>query len=720
MKIGMRPSFPLSGLRGGKGVLPSEVSATPPSNLKVEAIGQLFSITPSTGAAVTPLVVSPTANAVRFFAPYDYTNPAYYDLLVSLDGGTTVETHRCYVYQGRYIILPSGSNVTVGCDGRILTGHFVKLALDSVPSIGANPVTASIDINVAGVPLWSPSASHIQFSPTSERIFSIAGDTVERTVFISEYDGAMWTPPRFVILQPGRSTTVICSYRNVALACYDTLTVAVTAPTGATLTSDTAGMSLPSVPFTGVSRVCNNTTEFLSACAAALAGDEIVLNAGTYTLGSILTVSAFTANNAAGRLGMEGITLRGATGNKADVVIVGILNFINENASTQLAAIKDLTINSTDLAVGTSAGSLHFRCGKWSVTNIRVTGIVTTSTALVALTATGTRNLIVRFLDCEVDNGAEDLIDGNGANSGNIIEIIRCVGKRPANVASSQCITMHFGMHADIWGGLYTDSTAAHIDHDQHTSWCNAWFVTVTQGIGTGVAQILKTNAFGCTAALAPGVNIAGYKSWSVFNRLSGGNVYRESIPNVWIAHNFLKPLTGIGIRAFFNSVGGKKITYNIFENYNEAVLLGFYVSGATEVTEVVGNTVKSGNPAIFFQTGSLPGLLKNNAAAGNAVSLRIDGAGWVTGSHNTFDPTVSANYPAGTNDVLNADAELDSFLFPVPGGNCDGTGTNHLNMLGLSDPWGYPLIYGLNRLSKGAREIPAIYANSRIYPDFL
>ena len=253
-----------------------------------------------TSPSTTRITLGSVQNSVRVFCDlYSPSEPFFY-LYFTRNGGTTVKV-KLFPWSARILSASPGDAFAFStADGRSVT-----IAPVTVPTTleSSFPVTGTALADSGTPPYWSPSAAHVTLLNNSSA-FRLPDTSSSTLVFISEYDprSKTWTPPRWVRTQSGRATTVRCTYKQIALATRDGSTLSIAAPTGATIGGVSTRMVNPYLPaVTGTSRPVTNATTLLAAIAASVAGDEIVLAAGTYTLSQTVTTASFTANNGVGR-----------------------------------------------------------------------------------------------------------------------------------------------------------------------------------------------------------------------------------------------------------------------------------------------------------------------------------------------------------------------------------------------------------------------------------
>lgn len=701
----------------GQGILAGIIAAVvygvggSSANSSLQSVVTEASATPATPA----LIIGPGQNAVRVF--YDEINISepYFTLYVSLNGGGAqkVEINR---WTGRILTgFTAGDAVAFGTsDGRTL-----QMAMMAVPAVlvSDTAATGTANCDQALPPLWAPSAAHITL-PAAASAFRLESDGTERLVFISELDptSATWTKARMVRLAAARDTWVQCTYAQIALANEAGATLGISAPAGTTIGGTKAVMSLPMPTITGTTYTCTTGAEFATNAALAVAGDAIVVS-GEISLTGEVTASSFTANQAAGRKGYEGILIRGVTaGDRASGVINGngfgwTVNMPGAGEQMTLYGyLKDLTFDwGANAKLGSHGG------GKYRHENVLVTGGTGDCWDYNATNYP----ITVDALFCRVEVAGDDCwnLSGNATyNAASLLRFVACDGDTPGNNAASQCFTSHVGLAFAIYGGTWSNAHTNVIANDASTTPGYVYFATLSagarqSGVVNGIVLYGVTWTDGHTQT-----TVEAHLS-RITTTLSGSTVslFRNSLA---LRHNIISASVG---RLCFNSVGAGQIIGNIL-TANEGVRLGS-AAGAVASTNVLANTFTGGNIGFSSQdVSNMPSVLKNNAGLNNTTSINVvaGGGAAVTGNYNTMDPTVSANYTPGANDITNANAALDANLIPTAAGNCDGNGDATLfDYVGGSDPFGFVFLYKSTRASRGARDIPAIYAAAAIFPDF-
>lgn len=669
------------------------------------------SATPSVGA----ITLKQGQNALRVYTGYQPVSEAFFYLYVSRNGGA-VSKVKVYRWQGRILSGAAGDTFAFGTsDGRSLS-----MAPMTCPTTLVNPsgVSGTAACDTAGPPLWSPGLPHIQLAATGSA-FTISADGTERIVFIAEQDPAgVWSPLRWVRHSATRDTRVRCNYRNVALANYAGATLSIVAPTGSTVGGVNVPMSLPIPLATGTTWIVNSVATMKTAIAGAVAGDHIA-GTGTIALDVAITEASFTANQLAGKKGAEGIVIRSASGNAADFVLTGDTGTngnwsLAQAGATLYASLKDLTFDGGLLAIS----FLMNNGGKFYLQNVIAKG----GTSAVGGIVTGTNTtgpLLVDILNCQGQDTAHDVWQFTGSSGGpndatSLVRLINTSGLRAGPAGSDQCATTHSGLDIQIYAGLYSDANTnviANGGSPQPKTYC--FFVTTSFGTRNG--GLADVTGFGMDITLKTG-SASNYR----FSRFTGTVATIISISDVarTIEHNIV---TTASTRAVQVSVGASSVFGNIFIGCSEGVRCGSAV-GVQPSSGIYQNTFVSNPNAMNFTSTDTPTTVRNNAAktSGTSIGVSSGAIGALTvGDYNTVDPTVSVNYTPGANDLVAGDAALDADYFPTASGNCDGNGDTALvDYVGDADPFGFVLIYKPSRVSRGARDIPAIYASAVLQPD--
>lgn len=632
------------------------------------------------------------------------------------DAVYSVQMHR---WQGRIFNGAAGDTFAFGTsDGRTL--KFAQMVVPgTLPTISGATGTANCD--KAGPPLWTPTAAHITL-PTTGSAFQIDSDGTERIVFISEKspDGA-WSPLRWVRHSASRATKVQCNYQEVALANYAGATLAITAPTGTTIGGTNAPMVLPIPAVTGTTHSPTTVATLKTSIAAAVAGDEIVIATGTYALDVAITDASFTANEALGNQGAEGILIRGASGTRSDVVISGTSgtngNFaLTQTGATGFASFKDLTFD-----FGALATQFAMTAGKFYLQNVNFkNGTSTDQTTCSNVPGA----LLFYALNCKWEDGGGDLFNAgsNGSqtyNSVTTVQLINCDGQQPSNASASQCVTSHDGVVIELYGGTYDDANTNVIANDASTTLGYAYFITATPGArAAGIAN--GWNLFGCTQTQSSA--LAGTALPSIlFTRIDGAKdtSTRQVMRNTPIfKHNIIASSVGRGVHISVSA----QIIGNIITGMGEDIRNGdaaapvsssnINFNTLTTATTGFNHPTTTNDPCVFNSNAAKTNTTSVNTTAGAKTSL--------TGNYNVLDATVDTDYVAGGNDTTGTDAALDSDYFPTAAGNCDDNGNwSALGFVGGTDPFGFVFCYKQNVAPRGARSRPIIRSGAELYPDF-
>ncbi|WP_376704670.1 hypothetical protein RQ479_07965 [Mesorhizobium sp. ISC25] len=670
---------------------------------------------------------------IRIWAGEQAVSETHFFVYVSRNGGAPKKL-KLYRWSGRILTGAPGDEFAFGtADGRTLIMSVMNPPTTLETSF---PVTGTANADQAGPPFWSPPAAHVILA-SPDSAFKLVDDGTSKIVFIKERDPAsgQWSPTRFVRTQAGRDTAVRCTYREIALATYTGSTLSIAAADGPKVAMIGGTKTVMHNPFmltaTGTTRNVTDVATFKAAMAAAVAGDEIVLAAGTYALDIPVIDSTFAANDATARVGMEGILIRGATGVAADVTITG--NGIGTNGNWEVhggtglySCMKDLTYS----VAGVTGIQMLLRSGKWALENVpRIGNLSETTKDLFAFDCSGWALELYDFWGSAQSAGG-DVLNGNGDLGGGtnyLSSRVIFVGMNatiPGAVFQDQCLTTHGALAVEAYGGVYSDANLNAIAPDDLSiSPIYAFFVT---GEKRTRAAGMICHAFGCTWDDSNNYSSVGN---AFFNYMlptglaSTATILRNCTGT--IEHNYLVSASGTG-RAFFdsNNTGiNTGVACNIMVNFNEGVRWN-NSSGAGGTSKSFNNTlIRPGTGGIAIGADDLNMLMeiKGNATKGWGTGLSCSAASMahLTTDFNVIDPTVNGNFVKGANDIITADAQLDAFFFPTAGGNCDGNDDpTRIDYIGDSDPWGYVRVYKSGRVSRGARDIPAIYAGADLHPD--
>lgn len=667
--------------------------------------------------------VAPDKSAVRVWTGETPFSEPYFDLFVNR-GGSIVKI-RMNRWESRLIQIEAGSTIGFGTsDGRTL---FAMADAPPAHLVTSFALSGTANCDRAGVPLWEPSTPHLTL-PESSRDFEIASDGVERIIFIAEFDGTQWSPPRWLRTPKTGGVRVHSTCTQVAFANYAGDPIALNAPEGAIIggTSATLHLTMPSV--TGSSRYVTTVADLKAAIAAAVAGDEIVLASGTYPLDVNVTAASFSANHGvAGRVGAEGILIRSQTGAFADCSLscasAGVGSWtLNQTGASALSAIKGITFDFT----GTTSARFRVDRGKWNFENVRWTG-ANTGIDLFAFSGDGTATgLVLNALRCQMDTGGADLI--SGINTGGIacaVRIIDCVAFGTGVAESHQCVTTHGqGLPLQLFGGNF------------HSAQYNAlapgsgvgegrmyWFFGQTSDI-TRACRVQDTSLFGCVLARSAAIGLKNSYAlgWT-------GNIIRAGfsehvaklglVEGNWFQHAGTGAY-GMQLYALTQSESVKQ--FNVVSGFSEGIRMSDSSTGATGTTTVAHTSIVNCAVGVRASDTRLSFALDHLATQGSTTGLTTTSGSMarMTRSFNTLDPIVSAFYtPLGTGDLINSDAALDSRFFPAPSGNCDGNGDpSSTNWVGGTDYEGFALRLASSVMDRGARCRPRIILGAELFPD--
>ena len=691
----------------------------------------------STDASVTPTTVhvslSGTSNAVRIYSGETLGTEPFYYLYVSINGGS-VKKIKITRWQARIIKASVNATFSFGTsDGRQIQVSSITTP-NALPSITGT--TASIAIDDAGPPLWTPLNPHVQV-PVGAYGFQIASDGVERDIFLSEYISNTWTKQWHVVLPVSGGVKIFTNGNPVALACYGGATLTINANIGASISGASNQMNL-AYSVTGTTHNVTNISQFNTAVAAAVSGDEIVLAAGTYALVSLLSYASFSANIALGNHGCEGITIRGATGTASDVVITSQSWNIVDNGGTTgslMTNIRDLTIDLT----GVASGVAKFSYGKYQLQNVTVKGPQSSGNDLLEIDALDdTKVTQVTLLRCNVNNSYGDCLSTNGKTGTNTIHastfcyVVNSSMSVAGGTSNDQTFTAHNGYTTQLYGCSFSDANTNAIANDS-VSTSNHFFCSITPG--TRKSGVLGANLYGCR--WQPHPNFAGtstmcrdyfMRNYVTFVGYSSTTIFIND-PVFTIQSNRMIYVSGSvrpdGIAQTRNPSGGTTISANLIDGLRIAFQEATYNTGTGNAIYYINNFLRNCTTRGFdFTIGQFPLYNYNNVSADgtvNPININATAMGSLTTNYNRYKASsIDADLVPGANDVANnVAADISSIGMPTASGNCDGTGGTSVISFdaGDSDAWGLVLYYG-GRASIGNREIPGVYSNAVLFPD--
>lgn len=675
------------------------------------------------------MAIKHSQNAVRVFSDLAAVSEPFFYLYAQRNSDA-VQKIKIYPWSARIFASAVGDTWAFGTsDGRTLTmtamAHPVALETSF-------PITGTANADNGCPPYWAPSAVHVTLS-ASGSAFQLADTSTNELVFIREFDGVSWTPTRWVRKQSGRATTVRCTYLQVALATLDGATLSIAAPPGTTIGGTSHLVTNPFMPVaTGTTRNVTNVATFKTAIAAAVAGDEIVLAAGTYAMDIPISNSTFVANNTVnGRVGFGGILIRGGTGNKADVILTGNGTGTNgtwlmEGDAVSFAGMRDLSFDCTGVAI-----QMRTTGGKVAYQDIALSGIaIAPAEALLSFDCI-THASTIEALRVTATDSINDCVDGSGDTPGSAnclasrARFVNCTAVRPQpNNQNNQCISTHFGFAMEWYGGLISDALNNAAAPDALASGQYLFFTTVTKGSHS--SGLDNCYLFGCDieGATFQASKIGG-DGGAWFNRISFDptttNAVFQDVTQA-VEHNVLTCSTSAtgahGARSLNSSGTTDGFRYNVLSGFANAIDTG----GSSSIggsTAYHGNTIFGNSVGARLEDTHLVMALRNNACKTNGTGIYAPVITSLTTDYNTIDPTIAGLFVAGAHDLIAGDAALDASLFPTASGNCDGNGDTALeDFIGDSDPWGFVRVYLASRVSRGARDRAAMHAGAYLYPD--
>ena len=409
---------------------------------------------------------------------------------------------------------------------------------------------------------------------------------------------------------------------------------------------------------------------------------------------------------------------------------------------------KDLTLDQscTSATDATTNGMRFYDCSV-TMQNVRVTGtnLIDTDGEAVFycrnLTNGTTSN--IDYLYCQFDNQSGRLLNfsgfqtnsptGAGSTNYGTKRVICTDVFSSGTTAGRHSIIVAYPVTVSIYGGSVYDSPA-YASTTGYNSILGFFFTTFPAGTTTArsLNKIVGGSMFACDwiswgGQIEPsGDNMANnVLSYYLFNTFrqgtaSGGfTIFGATATGGYtVEHNFFTMLTG---KPLVCQYSGITFAWNIVTNAGFGIQNYSYNGSLTNPVNAYGNTFDKCTTAIYSTNTAFVVTLRNNAAKVSTTSINTDANGMsvINSDYNVFDPTVSGSYVAGAHDTTGVDAALDSNYFPTSSGNCDGTGdTSIVDYVGGSDLYGLPLFYKSSRLSRGARENPAVYSEAVLYPD--
>jgi len=673
----------------------------------------------NTDASSNPTTVRATLtegqNAVRVWIGETPRNES--DFILYVKRNSTVIEVLVHRWSAPVVLVPSGAGTTLAfgtSDGRQIGITPLSLPASFPVSSG---ISGTANADLATVPIWSPSAAHVTLQDYNSAI-EIQGSGWG-VAFLSEFDGAQWSPARSIILNGTYPIKELCTYKQIALATYNGATLSVSAPTGSII-GGTKNVSTFGIVPTGTTYnvTANSGADLLAKMALAVSGDRILLPAGTYTLPSAISAATFAANILAGNIGGEGVIIQGATGNRADVILKpaassGAVNFTMPGA-TDPFLWRDLTWDFSG-----SLSSLFFTGGKIRLENIRVFGPQTNDSAhgcLVGARPDSTAIVDFQALNCIFEDAIGDVFSGSVQASGtfqsaSICKLYNVTAERAGNVDDTrQCFTTHSGFANELYSCVGSDARLNVVANDSNANSISYIFFsrftngTRRNGVSNHYSWFNYYDANNSLDAWNPQND-----GWSIGNRIQKINqIFSSSVFNnvnvKKITANYISMNDG---RGSFVRAGAIENIRNVFSGCGEGVRKDNFLGPSTAAASDINNTFIG---CVIGWTSTIANFItnfKNNAAktSGTSVSVNATANGAMTKNNNVLDPTVGGSYTAGSGDTLGVDAALDSKLLPTLGGNCDDNGlASTFTYVGAYDFEQFVHIYKAGVISRGAR----------------
>jgi hypothetical protein len=478
-------------------------------------------------------------------------------------------------------------------------------------------------------------------------------------------------------------------------------------------------------PITPARFQCGTVSEFEAALSNAVAGDTITLADGVYRLTVNVTNSSFAANQAAGFAGMEGITIRGASGHRDTVVLTGAAADTGGwglllTGAQLWAGFAHLSFNFSNQLSSFLAGD-----GKLRLEDVTLAGPQRVYGTLLSRGA-DREAMETLFLRVQCDHSSNDCFSfwAWWRDPAKRQRLVDCVGFNAGGDDNAQVLTTHHGLPVEVYGGSYRDAPANIVANGD-----GSFYSFFTRFGGSGC--VADSGLFGCTVAttgnpvgvaIAPQAYSGGSNTYVLFSRLCSVAVSQAQIGNTTncpLGHSlFSAEPQG---RGWLGMHGGCLATGNVLAGGDDGCLLDYFSSNTNDV-RLTGNTFLFSACGLSYQSPNYRLFVTNNAFYGNDVSLALASAcnNDFFSDYNTYDPVCVANSAAvfGANDTTNVDAAIDpATLRPVAGGNADDTGLGY-GWCGDSDPFGLVWLFHPARAPRGARAVQRVYPDSVLFPD--
>jgi hypothetical protein len=311
------------------------ITARATNSAGLSATSSPASVTVNPQSAPTP----PTVTLTQPGAGSSGTAPATFNLAATAATGSGTIT-KVDFYAGATLIGTDTTAPYTRTWSNVAVGTYALTAV-ATNSAGLTATSGSVTVFVVAAPppappsvtMTSPSAGSTFTAPASITVAANATTTSGSITQVQFYNGSTLI---------GSDTTVPygITWSSVAAGAYS-LTARATNSAGLTATSSavaiTVSASAPPPPPSGGSSVTVSSEAALrSAVGNLVSGQTIVITAGTYRLTGPLYVPQ----------GVSNVTIKGATGNRADVVLTGAnsVNFGIWVGATSALTVQDLTI----------------------------------------------------------------------------------------------------------------------------------------------------------------------------------------------------------------------------------------------------------------------------------------------------------------------------------------------------------------------------------------
>lgn len=547
--------------------------------------------------------------------------------------------------------------------------------------------TGNANSDKATPSIWSPSNAHLTLTDFNSQI-AFTSPAADRWVWVREYDGSAWGPPRQVLLLTGQQVVYRATHKQIALLTLDGSAVPVAIDGTISGASNefavpwsggaTLSVSSSSDGFGGDQGTAGQNLEY--AIANASDGDTILLTeTTTYTLSALLGDD----------YGSKDLRIMADTGVTPTLAGKGG-NF--DLGAGNLWLLQGLTwdLSSAASGDGGASGFIQQNAGMIYMVDCTVTANSAVAKSLLRVEA-GT---MVHY-DCTMTTSGADILSSKDSGCA-IITHLGTYGNQGVG-ASDNITTTHLGGINIHHGTTFTKTnTSVPINPDTNAaSEIYLFYCTVQKGAGS-IDMILGSGAtsgvsgaYGCFMELGSGNYVEEFLSVCKITATYGANNSLLLCSNN--ARYRANRITGGGAssnKRAIDPTGSCRICNNLIYSARDAVFFGRNLTGATWSLE--NNTFDDSNYRnLNFSTNVLGTFTMKN----NAIEAGQNAQVWVAPTATAFTTTGNINESAfdadyktlnggslGTGDVESTAPNLSSYL-PQSSDtdgtyNCDNEGT--------------------------------------------